>query len=713
MTSIPGRAARRAWIVIAAAGCLALAMSGASASDTEWWIANDPSDYTDAVALGAVVGAEGVIGLGPAADVFAGDSLSTVWSIARFADGSLAVAGDGGRIDRWTAGGGLHAWVTLPVGQVFALAADGDGVVVGTGPDGLVYRVGAHGDTTRVARTGERYVWGIVPAGRGAWWAATGTRGRLLKLSGGQAHSVLDTEESNLVSLISDGAGGVYFGGDSKGRVVHVTADGQARTIFEASEMEIRGLALGPDGAVYAAALTGKAVAPAAESDDSGSQNQPTPVRGAVTSGKATVYRIDPDGGAVPWWSSPQALIYALAPVGDGIAAATGSKAGVYVIQGEGAAMQELSAPQGQVTALAIGKDGALFAGTSNPGALWRLGPGRARRGTLTSDVLDAGTVARFGRMMWHGEEGGSRIRLEARSGNTDPPDTTWSRWNGGNADAEGIRADVPAGRYLQWRLTLEGGNPRLESIEVARRGINLPPRITDLRVGPQGRDFQEGGMTPRAEPVTQNLPGGVRVEYSVGSKSDGDAVHGLPAWARGLRSVQWKGADPNGDDLTYRAEVRADGAASWIEIGKDLTTTAFTWDASSMPDGRYRVRITASDSTANALGEGRATTAVSEPFTVDNTPPEVTALQARADGPDIVFEATASDAMGPLSSVEVFLDDGDPQSVAPDDGILDGRRANVHGRLRNVGAGEHSVSVRAVDYSGNTARRAVRVTVR
>src|SRR6185295_1333522 len=144
--------------------------------------------------------------------------------------------------------GGVRPWVRLPVGQVLSLASDGEGLVAGTGPDGLIYRIGARGDTSLVAKTGERYVWGLAPAGRGAWYAATGTRGRLLRVEGGRSRVLLDSDESNLVALIPDGHGGAFAGGDSKGRVFHVRTGGSTRVTFDAAEDEIRALAIGADG---------------------------------------------------------------------------------------------------------------------------------------------------------------------------------------------------------------------------------------------------------------------------------------------------------------------------------------------------------------------------------------------------------------------------------------------------------------------------------
>src|SRR5262249_19619411 len=137
----------------------------------------------------------------------------------------------------------------------------------------------------------ERYVWGLASAGRGAWLAATGTRGRLLRLADGKASILLDTEESNLVSLVPDGKGGVVTGGDSRGRVYRVQADGVARTLFDAAEDEVRGLALGEDGVVWAAGLTVSAA-----TEEPGTEEGPQPARSAVTGGRAVLYRITPEG---------------------------------------------------------------------------------------------------------------------------------------------------------------------------------------------------------------------------------------------------------------------------------------------------------------------------------------------------------------------------------------------------------------------------------
>jgi hypothetical protein len=250
-----------------------------------------------------------------------------------------------------------------------------------------------------------------------------------------------------------------------------------------------------------------------------------------------------------------------------------------------------------------------------------------------------------------------------------------------------------------------------VSAVEVFWRERNLPPRIEELVVAPQGLGFREGEMTPRSEAVTQTLPGGQKVEYSV-STTQARALRDLPAWLRGLRTMQWRGTDPNGDRLRFRVEVRREPGGEWIEVGKDLEASSFTWDTNGLPDGRYRVRVTGSDQIGNPVGEGLTTEVSSEPFSVDNTAPEIPSLEARAEGATIVVTGRAEDGASALTRLELSLDNDDWRTVSPDGGLADDRTLAVTVRLPGVAPGERTVSLRAVDLAGNSVTRAVRVVV-
>jgi hypothetical protein len=431
-------------------------------------------------------------------------------------------------------------------------------------------------------------------------------------------------------------------------------------------------------------------------------------VRSAVAGGRATVYRIVPDSSAAAVWISPHPFVFALLGGPDGVLAATGNRAAVFRLDGTAYGSQWLSAPQGQITALARDRRGRVYAATSNPGALWRLGPEKADRGELVSGSQDARRFARFGSVRWRGEARGGNVSLETRSGNTDPPDTTWSPWRA-LAD-QGSRS--PSARYFQWKIKMAGGNPRVDAVEVAWREQNVPPRVEEVTVAPQGVGFREGDLQPRAEPVTQTLPSGQRVEYSVPGTAAGRSVKLLPEWARGLRTLQWRGSDPNGDPLVYQVELRAEGDNNWSSIGEDVEATSFTWDTRNLPDGRYRIRVRASDAPGNAVGEEMVSEATSEPFTVDNTPPEVTAFEVRAEARSVAMSGRAQDGQSILVRVDVAVDEDEWREVAPQGGLADDRTLSFQARLPNLDPGEHTVAVRVVDQAGNGATQAKRVTV-
>jgi len=47
---------------------------------------------------------------------------------------------------------------------------------------------------------------------------------------------------------------------------------------------------------------------------------------------------------------------------------------------------------------------------------------------------------------------------------------------------------------------------------------------------------------------------------------------------------------------MTYHVDVRPEVGDHWTEVGDHLDAMSFTWDTQGLPDGRYRIRVKASD---------------------------------------------------------------------------------------------------------------------
>ena len=157
---------------------------------------------------GIIVRGEGTLQLGPRSVETLADSLDD--DLVGGADqGRLGGAGRRPRAHRSLDRERRHPPVgRLPVGQVLSLAPDGDGVLAGTGPEGnrLSHQRARRHRAVRAHRRALR-VGARARAGRGAWYAATGTLGRLLRIENGAAESCSTPTRATWCRSIADGAG--------------------------------------------------------------------------------------------------------------------------------------------------------------------------------------------------------------------------------------------------------------------------------------------------------------------------------------------------------------------------------------------------------------------------------------------------------------------------------------------------------------------------
>jgi len=96
----------------------------------------------------------------------------------------------------------------------------------------------------------------------------------------------------------------------------------------------------------------------------------------------------------------------------------------------------------------------------------------------------------------------------------------------------------------------------------------------------------------------------------------------------------------------------------------------------------------------------------------IDNTPPVVrTVGEAQVAGDRVRVTFDVEDATGMVKRADVSVDGAAWRAVFPDDGIADSPRERYTLDLPITGAGEHTVSLRAFDMSGNVG--SVRISVR
>ncbi|HZK81890.1 MAG TPA: hypothetical protein VFC46_12500, partial [Humisphaera sp.] len=141
---------------------------------------------------------------------------------------------------------------------ILSLLVEKDGaLILGTGGEaGRVLKIDKPGDKPHVLfqAEGVQYIWGLAQTADGNIYASTGPHGQLYEIKpDGSKRMTLQSNESNLLSLISDGKDTLYVGTDPHGLVYRVNRkSGESFVLYNAAESEVSALVLDKHGNLYA-----------------------------------------------------------------------------------------------------------------------------------------------------------------------------------------------------------------------------------------------------------------------------------------------------------------------------------------------------------------------------------------------------------------------------------------------------------------------------
>jgi hypothetical protein len=133
------------------------------------------------------------------------------------------------------------------------------------------------------------------------------------------------------------------------------------------------------------------------------------------------------------------------------------------------------------------------------------------------------------------------------------------------------------------------------------------------------------------------------------------------------------------------------------------MSQQILVWDTTSVPNGRYTVRIVASDAPSNSTTTALSGARESNAFAIDNVPPSITVTSVRRDNGRATIAFDVRDANSSVQKVDYSLDGDRWQSVYPKDGIADSRFEQFELVLEGD-AVSRGVTLRATDALNNTA---------
>jgi outer membrane protein assembly factor BamB len=705
-----------------------------------FWQVSTESEFLRGEFENLSIDSYGRLTLGPTATPLYDTNAPFIWTLIAGQDGNVfAGSGNDGQVFKIDASGKATSFFDAEELEVHALAAGPNGsLYVGTSPDGRIYRVDASGKGAVFFDPDDRYIWSLAVDPKGVVYAATGDKGVIYRITpDGKGAPFYQTKATHVMTLAFDGQGRLLAGTESPGRVFQIDAAGKPFVLLDSGYNEIHKLRVGRDGAIYAAAVRGRTASRPADTDQpsSGADAAPTPIATVSTEitgvsvvveaaspatttqprtplgpGSGAIFRIGTDGASDLLWESREDTPYDIAFDGErDILVATGNRGKIYRLSGDPYQPALLTrANAEQVTTIVPDRDGRVMFATSNPGKLFRLASDRADKGTYTSDVRDAQTVATWGALRWQASvPSGTRVEISTRSGNTRTPDETWSEWSSPYNDRDGSAITSPRARYLQWRAVLTGGRgegPLLTSVTAAYLPRNIRPRVTSITIHPPGTIFQ------RQYPVDPEIAGfeGDTPDRRALARSQGaqqSVSLGRRSYEKGLLTFVWRAEDDNRDTLSYDIFYRREGETAWKPLKRALADQILVWDTTSVPNGRYVIRVVASDAESNSPSTTLTGAMESMAFDVDNAPPAINVGSVRRDAATsrttITFEVRDADSA--VQKVEYSLDGDRWLTVYPRDGIADSRLEQFELVLEGS-LGARGVIVRATDSLNNVS---------
>jgi len=611
--------------------------------------------------------------------------------------------------------------------HIFAMALDAAGRLLAgiSGEKCKLCRFQAESGTVNPSGDGEtifepndaKYIFAIVTDSTGNIFLGTGPQGKVYQLDpqGREAKLLYDCLDNNILSLSVGSDGFVYAGSDERGLVYKIDPRTKTATVlYDSDQPEVTALLLAAglipgQGDLYAAATSARIVdsaerfasqlpmagrpevpsqkpesasdgglklqiANTKRGDDTASAARPTPVaKPARPSQASCVYKITKDGFVTDIFSET-AVLFCLAEQDGKLLVGAGNDGQLFAVDpvSEQEAIIYKDEQASQITAVAVaGND--LYLGTANPAKLIRLGKPFASEGTYTSDLIDAGQPAKWGKLQIEADmPRGCKVMVASRSGNVkDVNDPTFSNWTDLVEVTEPIQLRCPLGRFCQYKLVLQSEqgrtSPVIREIAVASAVPNLAPKVKSVSVN-------------RVE-----APG-----------------------KTGVFKISYKAEDDNGDKLTYKIDFRKVGRINWIELEDDIEKEDHEWDGKTVEDGRYEVRVTASDARSNTTTTKLAGSRISDPVVVDNTGPEIKTVEQKIDAENgkkfVTLRLQVSDELSAIGQLQYTVDsNAEWKGTVPDDLVYDTTDEKFTIVIEDLKPGEHILAVKVQDDLGNT----------
>jgi hypothetical protein len=687
---------------------------------------------------------DGKLFVAPAYDLVFDTGQSYIFSMIRDRAGNLYVGtGEEGKVFKIDSNGKGTLYFQSRELNVFSMALDSsDALFVGTSPDGKVYKVTGPNQATEFSDPKEKYIWSMLFDAADNLYIGTGASGHILKVDkAGNPSNFYTCPDSHAITLLRGNNNNLLAGTSPGGLVIEIAPDGKGFTLVDTPLEEVHSLTVDRNGTIYAIAssasrepskmlqsknkqtttmaaaapittITVESIAGMAGKTEELKEKSAAQADETV-SFKSAVYAIARNGGMEVLYSSSNQMAFdsSLQPDGS-LLLATGPHGRLLSIDSARQATFVTDSPEEDMTRLLQTGDTVFVAG-SNQGKVYRLQNRRAQSGTFVSKILDAKTIASWGKISWHRTNvSGANVEISTRSGNTEKTDGSWSAWSDPYS-ASGQQIASPRARYLQWRASFKRNSDSapnaaadaLERIQISYLQQNIRPQVAGIEALPYGVELQK--QSSMALGLSLNISSTTSDGRSLNAPrergKEKQPLSPRQVLQPGAQSFTWKAFDENDDELEYHLYFKGESESDWKLLEKKLEDAFYTLNAAALPDGTYRLKVAASDSPSNPYDKFLVGELISDPFVIANTSPQIEITSNKITGKKIEVQFRARVSVGNIATAEFSIDGGEWNLIFPLDGIADSTQEDYRFMTWELPVGEHLVGIRTSDRDGNT----------
>jgi hypothetical protein len=678
------------------------------------WIQRTQADFAKGNSRGVAVSSDGSLVLVPQVRKLVETPEQFVWCLVPTGDGGVYVGtGDSGRVYRVSNSGNIELFYETGELEVHALARDSKGnLFIGTSPNGRVFRVAPDGKGQLCFQADGKYVLALAIDNDDNVYVALGDSGRIYRITPqGETSVFAELPEQQVLSLCWSSQGWLAAGTGTNGIAYRIDQAGRTIPVFDAQEESVTAMTVDKQGNLYLG-----------------------------TSPRGGIYKIYPDGQSSCLLSNvPQ--VFSMTCVSSGEVYAACGEWLVRVSNDEKVVKFNSEEDKKQYLCVVYEpSSNTLFAGTSDVATVY-LAHCNVQEGWYESCVHDTRGISRWSKIKWGAQvSDGTSVALQTRTGNASTPDSTWSDWSDAYADSNGTQILSPPGRFIQYRVTMKtakpGSTPKVSFVSISYLPPNGKPKLS--LVTPVGGEVWGGKKTIR---WSGSDPDNDTLVYDVYYSSDGTnwqtLVGGLGAEKNGSQGSS--SVAKTDEEITSKVRSELEKSKDVPEemkkeVLKDMpslpkaaaptqsasraeaptTSTSYTWDTTKVNDGRYIIKVVASDRPSNGT-DALTEEVVSDPVTICNTPPKLTLYTKALDltqGERVEFAGSASSALAEIVGVQCRVDGGTWIAASAADGIFDSLYEPFTFALDSLAIGSHKIEVQAIDAAGNASTGVIEVRV-